>query len=153
MLESFKSLARGTHLNPSWDPAIPVAIPQRAKQGDNRSGYRLVKSEALGPCTGGQQQQSPRAAGRTRPCSGSPPRRAPSSGSRGRSATCPKNTAKNSPSATHTGQGTALSQQSPAKSTAAGTVIDQWLKHPFGLAAAQKYKLDLGQVTSKCRIY
>lgn len=53
MLESFKSLARETHFNPSWDPAIPVAIPQRAKQGDNRSGYRLVKSEALGPCTGG----------------------------------------------------------------------------------------------------
>lgn len=94
MLESFKSLARRTHFNPSWDPAIPVAIPQRAKQGDNQSGYRLVKSEALGPCTGGQQQQSPRAAGRTRPCSGSPPRRAPSSGSRGRSATCPKNSQK-----------------------------------------------------------
>lgn len=86
----------------------------------------------------------PRAAGRTRPWSGSPPRRMLSSGSRGRSATCPKNSQKLTFSdQTQPGERTVLSKHSPTKSTAAGIGTDQWLKHPFGLAGGQNwiYKL------------
>lgn len=150
-------LARGTHLTPFCDPAIPVAIPQPAKQGDNRSGCRLVKNEALCPCSRGQQEQIPRAAGRTRPWSGSPPHSSPSRGSRGCCATCPKNTAK-----IHLYQPTSawgrnsLTQTEPSKKHSCrhgywsiidiwywSINIDQWLKHPFGSAAVQNYKLDL----------
>lgn len=72
-LENFKYLARGTHLNCFCNPVIPVAIPQRAKQGDSESGYKLVENEASCLCSLQRQQQILPAAGSTRLSSVSQP--------------------------------------------------------------------------------
>jgi len=94
LLENLKFLARATHLRSFGNPAVPVAILRRAKQGDNPPGYMLAKNEASCLCSPRQVQQILLAAGSARLSSVSQPRTSPSSVARARSATCSSNTAK-----------------------------------------------------------